>query len=177
MLMPTENERKYILNLKCEPAIASMAHAAYEIKQGYLENIRVRSKLYLWENKNIYEFCFKKSVFQRVLEINISLDDRDFGDLWQLATIKLDKIRYEIDWLGKLWEVDFFLDTNRKVYFSMAEHEMPELQLTPDIIPDIINKNMLFEVPFSDGRFASKRIADMNYARELLKEIAPKELE
>jgi hypothetical protein len=49
--------------------------------------------------------------------------------------------------------------------------ELPEDQMEPDTIPDIVKRNMLFKVPLTDNRFSNKLLSNAKYAAELLNEI------
>jgi CYTH domain-containing protein len=80
----------------------------------------------------------------------------------------LKKIRYNIKTKEGVWEVDYFKD-NGENYFCLAEFEMPENKKEPKTIPEIIKKHMLFKVSEFDKRFSSRKIADIKYAKKLLK--------
>jgi CYTH domain-containing protein len=110
--------------------------------------------------------CYKQKVKGRVIEIQKKISRRDFEDLWSVSMGKLEKVRYNLVYGSAIWEVDFFKDDS-ETYFALAEIEMPESQLKPDFIPGIITSNLIYEVARSDDRFASKRLADVNYARKL----------
>lgn len=113
----------------------------------------------------------KSNTGGRVVEIEQDLDKRDFQDLWNVALIKLEKIRYEIKHNKLTWEIDFFKDYRNKTYMCVAEIEMPEGQLEPESLPDIVKNNLLFKVPLSDNRFSNKLLGDPKYALNLIKEI------
>ena len=167
--MPTENERKWLLRLDCKEDLLDDAYDQRYIRQGYLGfakgvSLRVR------DTNSKYEMTFKQKVNNRVVEIETKIDKRDFEDLWSVAVNKLEKIRYMISTKHGLWEIDTFLDHNHETYIVVAEHEMPEGQLEPKSIPKIITNNLVYAVPLDDDRFASKRLADVKYARELYKE-------
>jgi len=164
--MPTENELKYVLRLESENEISDLSNKHYAICQAYMAfskgiSLRVRS---LDDSKFI--MCYKQKVKGRVIEIQKKISRRDFEDLWSVSMGKLEKIRYNLVHGSAIWEVDFFKDID-ETYFALAEIEMPESQLQPDSIPDIIMSNLIYEVDRSDDRFASKRLADINYARKL----------
>lgn len=180
--MPTENERKYILTLDCEEEITSYAKKRHDIKQAYLAakngmTLRIRDFATSSKTKTQerYQICLKQQTAERVIEIEKKINKRDFDDLWNHSVSKLEKTRYDILFkIGTqkyLWEVDFFKrfsdDGEVSTYFAMAEHEMPEGQIDPDVIPDLIKKHLIYEVPLSDDRFGSKKIADVDYAMSL----------
>lgn len=177
--MPTENERKYLLNLYSQQEFVKSANDSYLIKQGYLFSkkgctLRLRELIDLKDDKTKKrQLTYKQKVNGRIVEIEKKIDHRDFEDLWQLANSKLEKIRYHFLFKkGKekyLWEVDFFLDGDGYTYFALAEHEMPEGQLEPEFIPPIISKNLLYAVSNHDMRFSSKKLACITYAKNLYK--------
>ena len=100
---------------------------------------------------------------------------RDFGDLAHSFVLHLRKIRYIIEHDDGIWEVDFFKDRNENNYFVMAEHEMPELQLKPKSIPDIISDWMLHEVRPFDADYGSNRLCDMRHAAQILETLTNEE--
>lgn len=175
--MPTENELKYVLDINSEKAITRVAKSSYHIKQGYLfsksgTTLRIRKSTFSSKKKEKEKFvlCFKQNTGERLLEIEKTINKRDFDDLWNLAKNKLEKIRYEISVRGELWEVDYFRD-GIETYFAMAEHEMPEGVLEPSFIPEIIEKYLLFSVQRDDDRFTSRKISNIKYAKELFETI------
>lgn len=169
--MPTENELKYVLRMNCEKEIAKIAKEKMAIHQGYLVSskgivLRVRASGTAEGIK--YYMTFKYSTKQRVIEVEKKLDKRDFDDLWEACMNKLDKIRYEVkDSNKQVWEIDFFKNHDDQTYFAMAEHEMPEGKAFPDMIPQFITSNLLYAVPLTDTRFASKLLADVRYAKQM----------
>ena len=117
-----------------------------------------------------------------MIEIEKKIGRRDFLDLFSISSNVHDKTRYDLvykqDGKKNVWEVDFFKDPSFKngTYFVMAEHEMPELQLTPDFMPDIISKYLVYEVSINDCRFASRKIANPLYAEGLYLKIDLEEI-
>jgi CYTH domain-containing protein len=167
--MPTENEKKYVLNLDTEQHFQKLAESKALILQGYLFSSKGTS-LRLRKMKNKHYLTLKSSVNGRVVEVENQIDERDFNDLWTQCMNKLEKIRYCVpDKVGQIWEVDFFKDHKGVNYFALAEFEMPEGQLAPKFIPKFIRENLLFEVPLTDCRFASKLLADIRYASDIYK--------
>lgn len=57
---------------------------------------------------------------------------------------------------------------------AVAEIELPEDQMDPDSIPDVVKKNMIFKVPLTDTRFSNKLLGNARYAAELLNEVTKK---
>ena len=174
--MPTENEKKYVLELDCEKQIANLANRKKILRQGYLEQSHIRVRKIEMDKKQVFELCYKHHFPERLIEIETTIDERDFNDLWSIASCKLIKTRYDIVIKKKLWEVDFFKTPSGRVYFVQAEHEMPEHQLNPHFIPDIITKHLVYEVPHSDGRFASRKLWNIEYAEKLYKIVQKKEI-
>ncbi len=169
--MPTENEKKFVLRLDTEDYFRKNALREAMIQQGYLFSSKGTS-LRCRKAKNKHYLTLKSNVNGRVVEIENQIDERDFNDLWTQCMNKLEKIRYFLSDSSKdVWEVDFFKDHKGKNYFCLAEFEMPEGQLAPDHLPKFIKDNLLFEVPLTDCRFASKLLADIRYATDLYKVI------
>jgi CYTH domain-containing protein len=168
--MPTENEIKFILEFKdTEERYQKLAESKTWILQGYLFSNKGTS-LRLRKMKNKYYLTLKSNVNGRVVEIENQIDERDFNDLWPQCMNKLEKVRYVVrDKQNQSWEIDFFKDHNGVNYFALAELEMPEGQLAPALVPRFIKENLLFEVPLTDCRFASKLLADVRYANDLYK--------
>jgi CYTH domain-containing protein len=170
--MPTENEMKFVLEFKdTEEYFRKNALQKASIWQGYLfstKGISLRCR----KTKNKHYLTLKSSVNGRVVEIENQIDERDFTDLWSQCMNKLEKIRYIlIDQKDQTWEIDFFKDHNNGNYFCLAEFEMPEGQLAPKFVPKFIKDYLLFEVPLTDCRFASKLLADMRYASDIYRQI------
>lgn len=172
--MPTENELKYLLNLNSQKTFSKAADECYFIKQGYLHSkkgmtLRVREINDMDGNALKRQLTYKQKISSRLIEIEKKISQRDFEDLWEITSNRLEKIRYHLVVKKKkkyLWEVDFFLHDG-KPYIALAEHEMPEDQMEPDFIPDLICKNLVFAVPANDTRFSSKKLADVPYAKTL----------
>ncbi len=170
--MPTENERKYVL--VNEPIvlsnIAQQAKRILSIEQAYIQsgdewNFRVRKTFGVHYDEPIYHATYKHKINERVVELQIALDERDYDDLLSQAFIVFNKTRYVIPAGSLKWEIDFFYDTRRSnVYFVLAEVELPERVSRPPHIPDIIQEHLLFEVPEDNNEFSSVKLADMNYA-------------
>lgn len=171
--MPTENEKKFVLKIDCEDNIKQASYDALKIQQGYLIaskgiSLRVRK---IWYSPPKFYLTFKSSTNSRVIEIEKKIDERDFNDLWMQSLNRLEKIRYLVGHAEDLWEVDFFKTANDETYFALAEFEMPEGQLAPEVMPDFIKDNLIYEVDLTDNRFSSKLLADVRYATNIYKEI------
>jgi CYTH domain-containing protein len=167
--MPTENERKYVLDLNTEEKFQKLAESKNPILQGYLFFSKGTS-LRCRKTRSKHYLTLKSTINGRVVEIENQIDERDFNDLWTQCMNKLEKIRYIVpDKQGQIWEVDFFKDHNSVNYFALAEFEMPEGQMAPAFMPRFIRENLLFEVPLTDCRFASKLLADIRYASDIYK--------
>jgi CYTH domain-containing protein len=172
--MPTENERKYILDLSCMKEVEKLSSDQYNISQGYLiatRGITVRIRKFTKSNNKVnYFFTLKVTTAGRAIEIEKSIDKRDFDDLWNIALNKLEKIRYILK-DEDVWEIDFFKDYKDNIYMAVAEVELAEDQYEPESIPDVISKQLLYSVPLTDTRFSNKLLGDARYASQLLKEI------
>ena len=176
--MPTENELKYLLTLEAEAVAAACASGTRHIRQGYLAFTKGMSLRIRETNNTRYEMTFKQKANNRVIEIEKKLDERDFEDLWTIACNRLEKIRYDVIVKDKKdekhsWEIDAFKDHNHDTYIVVAEHEMPEGMKSPNFIPSIIKDHLIYAVPRTDDRFASKKIADVKYAQKLFYEYTP----
>lgn len=169
--MPTECEKKYVLDLDTEDKFQKLSCNKAKLLQGYLFSSKGTS-LRCRKMKNKHFLTLKSTVNGRVVEIENQIDERDFNDLWTQCMNKLEKVRYVCsDDKNQVWEVDFFKDHNSTNYFCLAELEMPEGQKEPEFIPKFIKNNLLFEVPLTDCRFASKLLADIRYATDIYKQL------
>lgn len=177
--MPTENEKKIVLLPNTpENEFLIQSSCVLHIQQAYLDaNVRIRKTKI--KNSEKYVFCFKHKVKSnggyRIIEIEKEIDARDFDDLFPCFNSQLRKTRYHIEHEDGLWEVDFFKDNDENNYFIMAEHEMPELQLKPKSIPDIISNYMLHEVELFDADYGSNSLCDVQHAVNILKTLTNKE--
>lgn len=174
--MPTENERKYLLDAGCESTVKKICTDQFDISQGYLIatrgiTVRVRKSARKSNGKSEYYFTLKVNTAGRVIEIEKNLDERDFTDLWAIALNKLEKVRYIVKYGGNSWELDFFKDYRGETYMAVAEIELPEDQLEPNSLPEIVKQNLIYKVPLTDARFSNKLLGDARYAAELLQEI------
>lgn len=183
--MPTENERKYVLSFDCEREVCQKARKIYEIKQGYLDSrssmtTRIRRQRNIENDacKAKHYYTHKQKVNGRLIEIETKIDERDFNDLWTTTINKLTKIRYNLlfehDCVEYNWEIDFFkkeTEFGNPYYIVVAEHEMEEGRSSPDWMPPMISRYLVHEVSPWDDRFSSRRLADENYAKQILKSI------
>lgn len=172
--MPTENERKYILDIDCLNQVRKSSFEKNEISQGYLIatrgiTVRVR-KLTKESGKTNYFFTLKVTTAGRTVEIEKSIDKRDFEDLWNIALNKLEKTRYLIK-DEHVWEVDFFKDYKDEIYICVAEVELGEDEYEPCSLPILVQQKLLYSVPLTDTRFSNKLLGDARYASQLLKQI------
>lgn len=185
--MPTENERKYVLRLDCEDEITCKHCSSYLLKQGYLAfakgmTLRIRSAEELGKkhSKIKRKLCLKQRANSRVIEIEKKIGKRDFEDLWKMSLSRLEKVRHIIIEKGQVWEIDFFKlhhHDEDETYFALAEHEMPEGQISPDFIPDIIARHLLYAVPPNeDYEFSSKRLACVRHAKKLYRDLTDEEV-
>ena len=174
--MPTENEVKFVLTLNCEANIAKDSAEKWYIRQGYLfvakgSSVRLREAKH---GKEVAHTLTVKSTSPagRCVEVEKRLGERDFRDMWTQTFNRLHKVRYCLPGgRREHWDVDFFRDDRDHTYFALAECEMPESRHRPLTIPPVVAKHLVFEVPAGDGRFASKLLADVRYAKELLEQL------
>ena len=177
--MPTENERKFIIRMECEQTVNDLSSEQYDISQGYLIatrgiTVRIRKSVKRSSGSESYYFTLKVNAGGRCVEIEKNLDQRDFTDLWSLALNQLEKVRYIIRKGKNTWELDFFKDYRRQTYMAVAEIELPEGQIEPDSVLDLVKKNLIFKVPLTDTRFSNKLLSNAKYAAELIDEITKK---
>jgi len=177
--MPTEFEYKYAISMnllrsQTEKDVAKVADNHIIISQGYLafsKGMSCRIRCATEYGKDKWFLTFKQKVTDRVIEIEKKLDNRDGTQLWEIAVGKLKKDRYVIKHDGICWEFDFF-KANDQTYFLLAEVELSEGAPRPKTIPPMLEEYLLFEVPLTDDRFSNKRLGDVNYAKQLYKEIS-----
>jgi CYTH domain-containing protein len=177
--MPTENERKYVLKTECEMTAYELSNEQYDITQGYLIatrgiTVRIRKASKRSTGVENYYFTLKVNTGGRCVELEKCMDQRDFSDLWSIALNKLEKVRYIVKHGKNTWELDFFKNYRGQTYMAVAEVELPEDQVEPDSIPDVVKKNLLHKVALTDTRFSNKLLGDARYAAELLNEISKK---
>ncbi len=157
--MPTENEVKFLLQTNSEEKFKRRAVSIRPMRQGYLGfskgmSLRIRETgsnplKSAVRNDPRYELTFKQKVNNRVVEIEKRINLRDFEDLWSVSVNRLDKIRYDMDFMDHeggtvyRWEVDAFKDHDYNTYIVIAEHEMPEGVITPAFIPPPIKESLI----------------------------------
>ena len=161
--MPTENERKFVLRRSLAHQINTLLSDSNtglkgpaRIQQGYLSSwskgsIRVRS---MSQERTL---TAKQNTGKRVVEIETSISQIDFDDLFEQTVEKLEKDRYKLRVVRGghffIWEIDLFYSLETcypNPYFILAEHEMPEGQLEPYFIPDLIQQYLLYAVPIQE---------------------------
>lgn len=171
--MPTENEVKFVLRLDGEDEINAACDRWEPIKQGYLytakgQSLRVRSA---GASKPKYTMTFKQNAAGRTVEIETDLDARDFNDIWPNTIQRLHKVRHYLKHRDLVYEIDAFKDYLNRTYFLMAELEMPEGRKAPETLPAVLQRHLLYRVPLTDCRFASKLVADPRHASEVYQKL------
>lgn len=166
----TENEIKFVLNLECEEFFKKNYSKKYEICQGYMltsKGISLRFRQSYGIKKINHYMTFKFNTGKRTIEIETKIDKRDFDEIWPNCLNKVYKTRYVLE----DWEIDFFLNKDNSVYFSMAEIELPENVLEPNSIPKFISDNLLYRVPIEESSYSSKLLSDVRYAENIYKNL------
>jgi len=166
-----ENERKFVLSgNNLEEKIAALASSHRIIHQTYIDKkVRIRESYFPVEKYYIWDLTVKVEVEEKVHEIETEISDEDYEALSKVGLATLRKIRYVIDG----WEIDFFKHED-KTYFIVAEYEMPENQEQPENIPNFIQESLIYSVEKNDGRFSSRKLSDVAYAKKLLRELKAK---
>jgi CYTH domain-containing protein len=173
--MPIENELKFVLKPSIEYALSTVSNIqVVYIDQGYIGSsnditCRVRST-YNRETKEQNSFFTAKTKGPTgITEIETSISEKDCRALF----LKCNKILTKVRFCYGDWEIDIFQYYGKNLemlsYFWMAEIEMPEGQESPSEIPELISNHLLFAVPREDNRFTSKKLADVDYAKNLFK--------
>jgi len=173
--MPIENERKFVLNERAsglEVELGALTGVSrHLLRQAYLDAPGLRIRSLEGEGETTHVFTYKRTVEGQVVEVETGLSPADFARLWTQRKETLVKVRYSWTEGRYHWDVDFFKRDDGSTYFAMAEVEMPEEQIEPPPLPDLLAKHLLMIAPALDPRFTSKRIADQTHATELLAEI------
>ena len=172
--MPAENEIPYILDFDITPArLESAGWKKVPIRQGYLDNgPRIRD----YDGSRI--FTYKRWIAEknRDTEIETTLNEEDFNDLWNECSAFIAKDRYycpdNTDTIE--WAVDFVKDKQGNVIMIRAEVEMREDGMeTPPFIPDLIEPHIFYEIPKGSFEFSNMNMAKGGTAhiRQLLQKI------
>ncbi|MDC7683522.1 hypothetical protein PQU92_09560 [Asticcacaulis sp. BYS171W] len=166
--MPVENERKYVLSPDFDAARLT-DWQAIDIRQAYLDDgPRLR------QYGDTYLFTYKKWVPQaeELVEIETAISADDFNMLWPLCVESIRKTRYIKETDDGEWVVDCLRDETGAVYFVLAEVELQRFQVAPDQVPLEIADDIIHAVAANDNRFTNKKLADILYARNLLRDVS-----
>lgn len=150
---------------------AKIAKEILHIEQSYLLRNRDGLTVRIRKQRNRkgrvkHVFTTKQRVDDKVIEIEKKISEADYSALHKTSTGRLTKIRYVVDG----WEIDFFKN-GLETYFVMAEIELADGALQPDRLHPFVNEYLLYAVPKEDGRFSSKKLSDVGYAKKLLEEV------
>jgi hypothetical protein len=166
--MPTENERKYVLD---DPAavLALWPRTDWsEIRQGYLPgDARIRRQTL--GGMTTDSFTYKITAAGRLIEIETALEARDFDDLWPLTTRRIHKLRQSVaDPAGLQWDIDLLMDESGRFYWAMAECEMPETMDAPPAVLAALQPHVVYVVPRErQTEFSNARLSDPAHAAAL----------
>ena len=177
--MPTEHEFKYVISLDLaneftKNQLREIGCDLRSIEQGIICHgpgmyLRIR-KSFTKEKNKTWQMTFKLKDADRTIEIETPIDDRDGEDLWHRCYWTLTKDRYIYEKDNIKWEIDFFKHKD-KVYFILAEAELPETAPRPKKIPAFLRKFLLYEVPLTDDRFSNKRLGSVKYANKIYNQL------
>lgn len=160
-----ENERKFVLRLDTdETHFAALAGGAV-IEQAYLvanKNQSLRVRKTCASQKIAYSLTFKQTVDKKTVEVETDISAADYILLRKKAVAVLHKVRYAVGG----WDIDFF-KSGGETYFVQAEFEMPDGQKKPATVPKLITDRLVHAVKRGDGRFSSRKLSDVKYARRL----------
>lgn len=154
-----------------EGAFEKLADVKEDIEQSYLicvkkQSARIRKSQASYPDgtsKSTFTFTFKQDIGNKTIEVETEIISQDYLLLKQGALLTFTKVRYDID----DWEIDYF-KFNGKTYFVQAEIELPEDCHKPKTIHPLVQKHLLHVVKRGDGRFSSKKLGDVKYAKKLL---------
>lgn len=110
---------------------------------------------------------YKLKDADRTIEVETPLEERDAEALWRKCYWCLSKDRYVYNDGALKWEIDFFFEESGRIYFILAEVELPEGAPRPRKMPDFLQKHLLMEVPLTDDRFSNRKLGDVEYANKL----------
>lgn len=169
--MAIEREFKFILNLgKAKELISDLTTLGFEkthILQRYVcQGARVRKII---KGSTVsYVFTWKHKAAKSVIEIEQEISKFEFDTLSMETTTYLEKTRFkyfepntEIH-----WDIDFLLE-NGKIYFALAEAEVPP-QFGDDtvIIPTFLAPYVVHSVPYAkNSKFVNRKLTNSNYAK------------
>jgi CYTH domain-containing protein len=173
----SENEFNYVLDdpsgrmpalIAARPGLRRL-----DVLQGYVDdNTRVRRFVDLDDGATSYVFSFKRKAARsgKVREIEREIDRETFEDLFAECAVSLRKLRYAFEEEGVHWDVDVLLTRKGRPYFVKAEAEVgPEVTEAPE--PCATLAPFVVAIPGKRKGFSSRRLADEDYARPLLKGI------
>jgi CYTH domain-containing protein len=169
--MPIENERKFVLRdpdgaLERALTAACPPWTRHAVRQAYLDAPGLRIRRFEDADGVRHIFSFKRAIGGDMVEIETPMSNADFDRLWTLRREALEKVRFHLADGDCGWDVDFFKTTGQ-TYFALAEVEMPEGRDAPPAPPPVLAPYVALLVPRGDERFASKKLADVTYARRL----------
>ena len=127
-------------------------------------------------SNNDYSFTFKFWVASkgRDTEIEGDITKEAYDNLYKSCKKVVTKDRYVCpnnDSSNYKWTVDFLKDDKNEIYIVMAEVEMPENVDAPSHIPAMLRPYIRHAVPLQDRTFSNKKLSDVNYAQDKLKEL------
>lgn len=170
-----EHEFKYVLSMDAPGSllktVAQASSRLQKMEQKYIsQDCRIRKSSEDGKDDH-HQFTFKKKTKQGTVEIETTIESRYYDMLSKPVELVIQKDRYDVTHDGLIWEVDFFYDRKGRIYFIMAEVEMPEGAARPTSLPPCISSSLIHTVAYGDKRFSSKSCLSPTIMAELLKRI------
>lgn len=168
--MPVEFEFKFVLK-DAEKLLGQFREEdLIRIDQIYLKD-GARFRRLQQGQKVKHVFTYKTKIAGRLLEIETPVSQGDFELAEQGKVRELHKIRviFRDPHTALIWDLDFLLDENRRIYFAMAELEREEGDHSRIHISDFLHNHIELAIPYEDSRiFTNHKLTDQSYAATVL---------
>ena len=168
--MPVEFEMKFVLK-DAEKLLAQFREEdLIRIDQIYLKD-GARFRRLQQGSKVKHVFTYKAKIAGKLLEVEtpVTQDDFELAELGKVRELHKIRVIYRDPHTGLLWDIDFLLDTDRTIYFAMAELEREDGDHSPVRIADILRKHVELAVPYEHSTiFTNHKLTDEAYAATVL---------